>query len=302
MTIEPNTQGEGSPPPCEDDVIAKITIDPNLANYKDILSSEWCKAFCESLDQAPGLKDAGLRLVFQWRAIAGVADFPSTAMHIFSSFAEGVIRQQPVANAAEPLAESFASTIQSRAPKLARQPLFKGALRHATADTTKKLERVLGATLSTVTPEQAWSAFIEEKAFRFRVWSCLQTASVAAFNAYEGFLAAPLPPRVGREGFDDRAKKYYGDKLHQRLLHTHVIDVATQLRHAISHNQGRCTDNLNKFRHGLATHDGLISVYPGDIRKFIKAMGEAAAELVAARGRESQSTSSDDPSNGLADD
>lgn len=292
---EPNIRDDSSQNSCDDDVIAKIMIDPHLANYKDILSSAWCKQFCGSLKAAPEIEDAGLRLVFQWRAISGVADFPSAAMHIFSSFAESVIRHQPIAGVAEPLADSFASAMQTRAPKLARQSLFKGALRHAAADTKKKLESALGAASSTVTPEQAWNAFREEKAFRFRVWASLQTASVAAFNAYESFLTEPLPPRVGREGFDDRAKAHYGVTLYQRLLHTNVIDVVRQLRHAISHNQGRATEKLNALNHGLATHDGLISVFPGDLRKFIQAMGTAAEELVAAKGTESQSTSSADP-------
>lgn len=269
-----------APNDFDEKIIAAIEIDPHLDDYKHLLSTEWCKTFSDSLRTAPSIEDAGTRLIFQWRAITRVADFPATAMHIFSSFAEGVVRRQPLADAAQPIAEAFSESFCKRAPKLARQPLFRGALQHATNDTKAKLERCLDAALSTSTPDEAWHMFVADKAFRFRVWASLQTAAVAAYNAYESFLGEPLPPQTGREGFDDRVKKHYGGAMHNRLLSKQEITVARLLRHAISHNQGRCTTQLNAVNHRLAVHDGLVSVFPGDIRRFITAMGAAAAEVV----------------------
>jgi hypothetical protein len=39
------------------------------------------------------------------------------------------------------------------------------------------------------------------------------------------------------------------------------------------------TEELENLKSGLACHDGLISVYPRDIRRYLAAMGGAAMSL-----------------------
>jgi hypothetical protein len=269
--------------PCcsaDDATIASILVEHRLCEYDNLLPAEWCKSFSAAIQQAKELEAPGLRLVMQWRAATRVAELPATMMYIFSEFANGVLLDQALGHAAEPLANSFASAFRDRAPSLARKPLFSGAFHHATRMLRAKLEQADAIGRSTVVPEEVWRQFYDNKPFRFRLWASMQVSVVAAFNAYEGFVAEVAGPRIGNEGLDDRVSRCLGEPMYDRLLKTQEINVARLLRHAISHNQGRCTSKLSALKHGLAQQDGLISVFPGDIRRFIWAMGTAATDVV----------------------
>jgi hypothetical protein len=202
-------------------------------------------------------------------------------MDIFGRFAEGVLAAHPIKDRTRPIASHFAEAFRAKAPRLARHAHFNVALRHAEESTQSKLRSSLVAgesvALETVRPEKLWQDFIANGDFRFRVWSSMQAACVAAYNAYDGFLRECAP---GQDKINDRLKRKYGNAMFQRVFQSKDIQIARKTRHALAHNQALLTDDLALMSHGLFVEGNLISVYPGDLRRFFLAMGQAATELV----------------------
>jgi hypothetical protein len=118
----------------------------------------------------------------------------------------------------------------------------------------------------------------------------MQVCAVAVYNAYDGFLAACTEGGEERR-IAERLKSKYGQGVSEQLFQPRDIQVARELRHAVSHNRGRMTEKLKRLDSRLDCHDGLISVRPRDIRRFLAAMGGAAIALShhIAAGKQTQS-------------
>jgi len=252
-----------------------------MEEYPNLLPATWAEKFVQHLIAVPHYDTQGHRLLFQWRAIEHVADFPKVMMDMFGRFAETVLATHPIKDRTKPIAGYFADAFQSKAPRLARHPHFRVALQHAEDVTQSKLRSALAAgesaALETVLPGKLWQDFIANADFRFRVWSSMQAACVASYNAYDGFLRACAP---GKGKLEDRLKQKYGKALFQRVVQEKDIQVARKTRHALTHNQALLTDDLLHMTHGLHVEANLISIYPRDLRRFLLAMGDAAIELV----------------------
>lgn len=278
-------EAKGGPEPAtdrdEDAVVGRISVDSRMNEYANLLPPEWVESFVEQLEAFPMYGERGNRLLFQWRGIARVADFPKVMMDIFGRFAEGVLAAHPIKDRTQPIASHFADAFRAKATRLARHTHFHVALRHAEESTQSKLRSVLVAgesvALETVRPEKLWQEFIANGDFRFRVWSSMQAACVAAYNAYDGFLRECAP---GQDKISDRLGRKYGKAVFQRVFQSKEIQIARKTRHALAHNQALLTDELSRMPHGLFVEGGLISIYPGDLRRFFLAMGQAATELV----------------------
>lgn len=278
-------EAKGGPEPAtdrdEDAVVGRISVDSRMNEYANLLPPDWVENFVEQLTAFPMYGELGNRLLFRWRGVARVADFPKVMMDIFGRFAEGVLAAHPIKDRTQPIASHFAEAFRAKAPRLARHAHFHVALRHAEESTQSKLRSVLVAgesvALETVRPEKLWQEFIANGDFCFRVWSSMQAACVAAYNAYDGFLreCAPGPGEI-----KDRLERKYGKTLSQQVFQSRDIQIARKTRHALTHNQALLTDELSRMPHGLFVEGGLISIYPVDLRRFFHAMGQAAIELV----------------------
>jgi hypothetical protein len=263
---------------CEDDeILGHYSIEETRSEYADMISPDWCKDFAAALKNSPEIKDAGNDLMVQWRAATRVGDFPAVMMSMFSAFASSSLRTQPPATMLPMLAEAWGAAFRSHAPSLVKGTLFNTVMRATKESVRNKVEVVTRKGLAAVSTDAIWAAYVAEPAFRFRVWSTMQVCAVAVYNAYDGFLFRCTDGEEGRIG--DRVKRRYGAELYQELFQLRDIQIARVLRHSISHNRGRMTEELENLRPGMSSHDGLISVYPRDIRRYLAAMGGAAMSL-----------------------
>jgi hypothetical protein len=242
-----------------------------------MIAPGWCKEFAAALKNAPEIKEAGNDLMVQWRAATRVADFPAVMTSMFSEFASRTLRNEPPATMLPMLAEAWGAAFRSHAPSLAKGTLFNTAMRATKESVRNKVDAATRQALATVSTDAIWASYLAESAFQFRVWSTMQVCAVAVYNAYDGFLARCTVGEKGRIG--DRLENRFGSTLYQDLFQQRDIQIARVLRHAISHNRGRMTKDLEKLKPRLACHDGLISVYPRDIRRYLAAMGAAAMSL-----------------------
>lgn len=279
--VEAKEEPEPATDHDKDSVVARISVDSRMDEYANLLPPAWAESFVEHLRAFPIYDEPGNRLLFQWRGIARVADFPKVMMDIFGRFAEGVLAAHPIKDRTQPIASHFAEAFRVKAPRLARHAHFHVALRHAEESTQSRLRSALMAgesvALETVRPEKLWKEFIANSDFCFRVWSSMQAACVASYNAYDGFLRECAP---GEDKIKDRLERKYGASMFQRVFQSKDIQIARKTRHALTHNQALLTDELSRVSHGLFVEGGLISIYPVDLRRFFLAMGQAAIELV----------------------
>jgi hypothetical protein len=266
---------------CEDDeILGHYFIEETRSEYAAMISPDWCKDFAAVLKNSPEIKDAGNDLMVQWRAATRVAEFPAVMMSMFSAFASSSLRTQPPVTMLPMLAEAWGAAFRSHAPSLVKGTLFNTAMRATKESVRNKVEAATRKGLAAVSTEAIWAMYVAEPAFRFRVWSTMQVCAVAVYNAYDGFLAMCTQGEE-QDGIADRLESRYGPVLCQKLFQPRDIQIARLLRHALSHNRGRMTRKLEKMKPRLACHDGLISVYPRDIRRYVAAMGGAAMTLAA---------------------
>lgn len=263
---------------CEgDEILGHYSVEERLSEYADMIAPDWCKNFATTLPNCTEINEAGNDLMVQWRAAARVAEFPAVMMSMFSEFASHTLRNAPPATMLPMLADAWGDAFRSHSPQLAKGTLFNRAMRATKEAVGKQVDAATRQTLATVSAETIWRTYLAEKEFRFRIWSTMQSCAVAVYNAYDGFLARCTDGEAGRMA--DRLKSRYGPEMYEQLFQPRDIQIARELRHAVSHNRGRVTEKLKNLKSDLACRDGLISVYPRDMRQCLAAMGRAAMAL-----------------------
>lgn len=261
-----------------DEILGSYTIEDRFSEYFDLIRPEWWQNFAGAIEKAPEIRDAGNDLLVQWRSATRVADFPAAMMVMFNQFADTTLKSQMPSDMAPMLAEAWGKAFRAHAPKLADGTLFNTAIRATKESFGRRMATVNRDTIRELSGEQIWQSYAALKEFRFRVWSTMNVSTVAAYNAYDGFLKRCTHNAPG-DGLKERLKARFGATMYVRLFQHPDIQIAREVRHAISHNRARVTRKLENLRPGLQVHDGLISVYPCDMRRFLSAMGDAAMDL-----------------------
>ena len=261
----------------DDEILGHYSVEERLSEYADMIAPDWCRNFSSALPHRTEINEAGNDLMVQWRAATRVAELPAVMMSMFSEFASRTLRNEPALTMLPMLADAWGAAFRSHSPQLAKGTRFTRAMQATIEAVDNKLDAAIRESLAMVSTDNIGRAYLAENDFRFRIWSAMQVCAVAVYNAYDGFLARCTDGEAGR--LADRLKSRYGPEMYEQLFQPRDIQIARELRHAVSHNRGRVTEKLQKLKPGLACHEGLISIYPRDIRQYLTAMGGAAITL-----------------------
>src|SRR5262249_32508361 len=151
----------------------------------------------------------------------------------------------------------------------------------------------LRAARSAVTPEMPiepiWAHFLEQDAFAMSVWSSQWVSYVAFYNAYEAFIVDCLKVGTGLSSLRSTDKKAFNEALRTGLGRDisgpcwshHEINIARLVRHALSHNGGRETDDLKKQKHGVKLISDALQIVPEDNHRMLRRLRKAVEEVIA---------------------
>src|SRR5205809_4273827 len=126
--------------------------------------------------------------------------------------------------------------------------------------------------------EPMWAQFMNEAPFRISLWASQRVAFVAFYNAYEAFIVDCLKIGTGRSQLRLTDKKPFNEALRSGLSKDisipcwphHEINIARLVRHALSHNGGRETEDLKKQKHGIKLIGEELQVVPEDNHRMLR--------------------------------
>ncbi len=135
--------------------------------------------------------------------------------------------------------------------------------------------------------EPMWSQMLKEPAFQMSVWSSQRMSYVAFYNAYEAFLVncakhilGVTKLRATDKEFKDALRTGLGKDVFQPCWAHAELNNSRLVRHALSHADGRETDDLKKQRHGIMLIEGVLQILPEDNHKMLARLRSGVDALV----------------------
>ncbi len=137
--------------------------------------------------------------------------------------------------------------------------------------------------------EPIWADFMKDTPFRLSLWGSQRVAYVAFYNAYEAFLVDCLKVGKGasrlrttdKAGFNDALRTALSKDITGPCWSHHEINIPRLVRHALSHNGGRATEDLKKQKHGVELVGDVLQIMPQDIHRMLRRLRKAVEEAIA---------------------
>ena len=136
--------------------------------------------------------------------------------------------------------------------------------------------------------EPIWAEFMTDTAFRLSLWSSQQIAFVAFYNAYEAFLVDCLKVATGltslrtkMEAFRKGLRNAFQDDIADPCWFHSEINIARLIRHALSHNGARQTEDLKKQQHDIRLIGENLQIVPEDNHRMLRRLRKAVDKVIA---------------------
>jgi len=269
----------------------QIIVDPQRESYRGLYGEPLAEAIASAVADVPLLANPASNLLLQWRGVSYAVEFPASLVDHMSAFAGSFIAQQSPHSNILKLADVVLARCTSALPELTSDASLARKLHAVVVDLAARIPDVSSADAYVSSADEWWAEYIKEHAFRITLWSSLRVGYMAAFNAYETFIAQCVQQvagvrdlRGGGKPFKDQLKLHLGESLTQRCWHAPDIHTVRQVRHSLSHAGGRVTDALRNVRHGVHVHDDVLQIMPADIRRAYETLARAAIDLITTVG------------------
>lgn len=131
-----------------------------------------------------------------------------------------------------------------------------------------------------------WQEYLQRPEFRAALWKTAENSFVSIYYAYEDYFVRVLKIlgkwdslRITDRDFKARAKTIIEEQTFNRCWGDNRIEVAREIRHAITHNGGRPTSNLLRKSPLPRIENDDILISATDVRQLYELLKERVIEF-----------------------
>ena len=147
-------------------------------------------------------------------------------------------------------------------------------------------DAIAAVSLSPYDRDVVWQEYLQRPEFRVALWKTAENTFVSIYYAYEDYFVQVLKIlgkwnslRTTDKDFKARAKTIIGGNAFNRCWSDTRIDVAREIRHAITHNGGRPTSNLLRKSPLPRIENNDILISGTDVRQLYELLKERVVEF-----------------------
>ena len=270
-----------------------IFVDDRLESYGGYLPEEWAWGVSKAAACSPVLDEFVLDLVLDWRTTSYTAAMPAIAVRAVQQSLVGYAGCKVPERGVRGLAAEMLRRLARRVPELTKNRGLRSRTRQAVEGIAAEVSWQTAGIETEVPIDPLWKGFLDAPAFKMSLWSSQRVAFVAFYNAYESFLIRCLKHalavdrlRTSDKEFKAALKSAVGADLTDVCWAGADLNLARTVRHALSHNGGRETEDLKRLgRHGFVILGGVLQIVPEDNHKLVGRLRRAADAITVAASR-----------------
>jgi hypothetical protein len=265
-----------------------IYMESEIKAYEGYMPDEWGEKTIGPSPEGTVLERLLLDLGLAWRSASYTAQMPATSIRAMHAAAVGRSNFVSPDSSIVAYSERIIGELCQRVPEVVG---FTGLRARLVAELVKIAAdfRDRAAAVKEEYPvEPIWAQFMSDTAFRISLWSSQRISYMAFYNAYEAFLVDCLKVGTGftqlrstdKKVFNEALRTGFGTDISNPCWSHHEINIARLVRHALSHNGGRETDDLRKQKHGIKLIDQELQIVPEDIHRMLRRLRKAVEEVI----------------------
>ena len=270
--------------------VSKILTEPDIKAYQDYLPDDWGERTVGKLPEGSVLERLVLDLGLSWRSASYTAQMPATSIKAMHAAALGRGKFVSPDSSIVSYSDKILSMLSQQVPDLVENRALRARIQSALVEVATQFRDQAAAVVDDFPIEPIWADFMNDWSFRLSLWSSQRIAFVAFYNAYEAFLVDCLKVGKGVSRLRTTEKPAFMDALRTALemdiegpcWSHHEINISRLVRHALSHNGGRVTEDLSKHRHGIELVDDMLQIMPKDIHRMICRLLVAVDKIIHA--------------------
>jgi hypothetical protein len=265
-----------------------IYTDSDIKAYEGYMPDEWGERTIGPIPEGTVLERLLLDLSLSWRSASYTAQMPATSIRAMHAAAIGRSNFVSPDSSIVMYSERIIAQLCQRVPELVEYSWLRARLAEELVKISADFRDKAAAVKHDYPVEPIWAQFMGDTAFRISLWSSQRVAYMAFYNAYEAFIVDCLKAGKGLKHLRSTDKKVFNEALRTGLgtdisgpcWSHHEINIARLVRHAISHNGGRETDDLKKQKHGIKLIGQELQIVPEDIHRMLRRLRKAVEEVI----------------------
>jgi hypothetical protein len=267
-----------------------IYTDSDIKAYEGYMPDEWGEKTIGPIPEGTVLERLLLDLAMSWRSASYTAKMPATSIRAMHAAAVGRSNFVSPDSSIVAYSERIIAQLCQRIPELVEYTQIRARLVEELVSISADFRDRAAAVKHEYPVEPIWDQFMEDTAFRISLWSSQRVAYVAFYNAYEAFIVDCLKVGTGlihlrstdKKAFNESLRSGLGTDISGQCWSHHEINIARLVRHALSHNGGRETEDLKKQKHGIKLIGGELQIVPEDNHRMLRRLRKAVEEVIAA--------------------
>lgn len=266
-----------------------IRVNPEIKAYQDYLPDDWSEAIVKQLPVGSVLERLVLDLALSWRSASYTAQMPATSIKAMHAAALGRGKMVSPDSSIVSYSDGILAKLSLQIPELVEDRALRALIQAALVAVAPDFRDRAAAVKDDFPIEPMWDEFLNDPPFHLSLWGSQRVAYVAFYNAYEAFLIDCLKFGKGvtrlrttdKPEFNEALRTALGQDVTNPCWSHHEINLARLARHALSHNEGRLTEELKKQKHGIELIDDDLQIMPQDIHRMLNRLRAAVAEATA---------------------
>lgn len=267
----------------------ELEVEIRPEEYDVRLTPKWASHFLEEADKRSKLHRATYSFVAELRAICMSASLPFTLVKHVVRFYDGYVRGSKDRDLPKAVRLTASRLVRALEEADGEDTLTAGQRKLLGSEVLRvegQLKTAEDADYSEQLGDAMWDRYLEDKGFQLGAWGSQRLAYVGVYNAYDSFVTAGLKSISGQQRVDRNKERaiaeYFGERAIEKCWRHHDLQVGRLVRHAISHAEGRETQQLLACGHNIRTtgSDRVLSVFPEDIRCLLRRVESASKFLV----------------------
>jgi hypothetical protein len=267
-----------------------ICTEANIKSYEGYIPDDWGEKTIGPIPEGTVLERLLLDLAISWRSASYTAQMPATTIRAMHAAALGRSKFVSPDSSIVAFSERIIGQLAQQVPEIVENGALHARLISELATISTDFPDRAMAVKNEYPIEPIWAEFMNETPFRLSLWASQRIAFVAFYNAYEAFIVDCLKVGTGRSQLRSTDKKPFNEALRKALCKdvseacwfNPEINIARLVRHALSHNGGRETEDLKKQKHGVKVIGEELQVMPEDNHKMLHRLRKAVEEVVSA--------------------
>lgn len=272
-----------------DEANRQVYIGSRLDRYEGFLPQDWAQQISDAAKPSASLDPIVMDLVMAWRTTAYTASMPAVLVKSLQSLSIGYMCSVSPDSTVIAFADTVIQKVSRKVPELVEDRQLRSKLVAELASCAQEFRDARAAVKTDIPVEPIWEQFLSMSPFQLAVWSSQRVSFVSFYNAYEAFLVkcakhalGVMQLRATDKDFKSALRTGFSCDVFDACWGNSERNTFGLVRHALSHADGRLTDDLKKQAHGITVVENVLQIIPDDNHRLLRGLRAGVEALVAA--------------------